>query len=137
MKQLKAPLIAVVVLLIVGSGLYLLNKYRTRTFTQGIYVGKCDVQECHGVNLTCGRNVPDACTEMYQVGDGCRNFFACTVRKGSCVAAENPRFDICKSCITECEKKHGQDAEAVFQCDSQCIQMAQTAKIPSPTAEKN
>jgi len=30
---------------------------------------KCGIENCHGLDITCGSDVPDACTEIYMIGD--------------------------------------------------------------------
>jgi len=86
---------------------------------------QCGIEQCHGFNLTCGTDVPEACTEMYQAGDGCRSFFECGITdtpdgRTQCAPAPNEKFKLCKACVQKCESDFAGDPEKVFRCDSAC-----------------
>ncbi len=34
----------------------------------------CMLTPCHGFDLTCGPEIPEVCTTVYQLGDKCRRF---------------------------------------------------------------
>jgi hypothetical protein len=81
---------------------------------------KCGIEQCHGLELTCGSNVPDACTEIYQLGDFCRQYFSgCEVVDGDCAKVSNASADLlfskCKFYIEHCEKIS--DPIKAFQCE--------------------
>ena len=38
----------------------------------------CEFTSCHGLNLNCGPNPPQACTADYQLGDKCRQYAFCS-----------------------------------------------------------
>lgn len=91
---------------------------------------KCGIQNCHGTDITCGPDIPEMCTAIYKVGDGCRQFANCTVLEGGCRLANSPRFDECKSCVNECLKIHnkdtGQDNRStndLFVCEQKCLNL--------------
>lgn len=83
--------------------------------------GKCGMENCHGLEITCGAKVPDACTEMYAMGDGCRQFASCKNIDGKCSLDKTPKFDSCKSCVEKCEKSFPNDPIKVSDCESECI----------------
>lgn len=80
----------------------------------------CGIENCHGVNITCGPNVPENCTMMYQSGDNCRRLVSCQMVGSSCQLVTSLEFDACKSCVKNCEKQFGDDATKYFSCESQC-----------------
>ena len=82
---------------------------------------KCGIENCHGLEITCGSNVPDACTEMYAIGDGCRQFASCKNVGGECSLEKAPKFDSCKACVQKCEKSFPSDPMKVSECESKCL----------------
>jgi len=82
---------------------------------------RCGIANCHGLNIICGPNPPQFCTEMYQLGDFCRQFAKCGIVGSDCVQIESPDFEFCKICVEECEKfDYGQQA---FECEDKCRQL--------------
>ena len=81
----------------------------------------CVVENCHGLDITCGPNAPQMCTEMYQLGDNCLQFAQCRVVGNKCQQIPNARFTQCKSCVQTCESKFPSDPEQAFRCESACI----------------
>ena len=79
---------------------------------------KCGIEQCHGLDITCGSNVPDACTAMYQLGDFCREYFSCTAVSGSCQPVVSAKFNECKACVEGCEGSG--DPITSFDCESTC-----------------
>ena len=45
---------------------------------------KCGIENCHGLNITCGPNIPEVCTENYMLGDCCRRYASCEIIEGEC-----------------------------------------------------
>ena len=78
---------------------------------------KCGIQNCHGLDIACGQNVPEVCTEEYQLGDFCRKFAACKVVNGQCQIEQNDKFEQCKSCVEGCK---GLGFQKIFECESNC-----------------
>ena len=83
---------------------------------------KCGITNCHGLDMQCGSNVPDFCTEEYRLGDFCRKYFiGCEVQEGRCVEKlannDDQKFKKCKSCVKECGKLSG---ESAFKCEDGC-----------------
>lgn len=87
----------------------------------------CGIQECHGMELTCGSQPADICTEIFMVGDGCRTFFECGVTNGICAKTEDRRFDSCTSCVKQCVSDNKGDDVKISECDSYCV--AQVEKL--------
>jgi hypothetical protein len=80
---------------------------------------QCGVANCHGLDIECGTPV-QMCTEMYQLGDKCRQYAKCGVVSGTCQQIESPEFTACKSCAQKCENDFPNDPDKAFECESQC-----------------
>jgi len=81
---------------------------------------KCGIQNCHGLDITCGQNVPEVCDMSYQLGDKCRQLASCQIIKGSCQLVKSPEFDTCKSCVENCQKRFGSSPGKAFACEAKC-----------------
>ena len=84
--------------------------------------GKCGIESCHGLDITCGPNVPDYCTYEYQAGDRCRQFVSCQTVGGQCRVEKSPKFDSCKTCVEKCEREFPDDQIKFFACESKCAE---------------
>lgn len=82
------------------------------------YTGQCGIENCHGLDIVCGDNVPEACTEIYAIGDFCRQFASCEISGDSCQLAESKEFSKCKGCIEECIEYD--DPTRVESCELKC-----------------
>ena len=80
----------------------------------------CSMENCHGLDIVCGPNPAQVCTEIYQLGDKCRQFAQCGVIDDVCQLIENPQFTACKACAIKCETDFPKDPEKAFACESQC-----------------
>jgi hypothetical protein len=80
---------------------------------------QCGVANCHGLDIECGTPV-QMCTEMYQLGDKCRQYAKCGVVSGTCQQIESPEFTACKSCALKCENDNPNDPDKAFVCESKC-----------------
>ena len=78
----------------------------------------CGVQECHGLDVTCGSNVPEVCTTLYKLGDFCRAYINCSVVDGVCALQTNQEFTLCKNCVSACEASF--DGIEAFDCENTC-----------------
>ena len=89
--------------------------------------GLCHINECHGMDLTCGNGAQNfACTTEYRIGDNCRQFFNCgTNANGACVAETSPKFTQCKACVETCNTENVNSPIDAFSCEAQCIQSLQ------------
>ncbi len=83
---------------------------------------KCGIENCHGLDIVCGPNIPEACTELYMAGDNCRQFTSCEIVNGNCQMANSPRFETCKACVNKCESDFPNDLIKFFECESKCAQ---------------
>jgi hypothetical protein len=81
---------------------------------------KCALETCHGLDVTCGPNPPDVCTEMYGMGDKCLKYVQCGIVNGTCQVIENASFSQCKSCVENCINTNKGDAIKGFECESNC-----------------
>jgi len=84
--------------------------------------GKCGIENCHGRDITCGPNVPEACDMMYMAGDNCRQFVSCQTVEGQCKLDKSPRFDSCKTCVEKCERDFPDDQIKFSECESSCAE---------------
>ncbi|MFA5348052.1 MAG: hypothetical protein WC294_07935 [Methanoregula sp.] len=80
----------------------------------------CGVTPCHGLDLTCGPRIPEVCTEVYQLGDKCRQFANCTMDGRTCRIVTTPEFDTCKSCVLMCLNESRNDPSKSFACEETC-----------------
>jgi len=82
--------------------------------------GECGIENCHGLAITCGPNVAEACTFQYEIGDKCRSYASCQVVDGKCQLVKKPEFEVCKSCVEKCQKKYPDDVVKISECEAEC-----------------
>ena len=82
---------------------------------------KCGIENCHGLEITCGPDVPDACTEIHMAGDLCRKFASCERIDGECTLVTDPGFETCKSCVQDCIKEYESHSDDLFDCEYNCF----------------
>jgi hypothetical protein len=80
----------------------------------------CQLETCHGLDISCGSNPADVCTETYMVGDKCLQYAKCGVRNGTCSQVENKSFTQCKTCVQNCIDNNKDNSEKLFGCESTC-----------------
>ncbi len=80
----------------------------------------CALENCHGLDIKCGSNPPNACTAMYGIGDKCLQYAKCGVINGKCQQVQNPQFTQCKSCVQKCIDANKNDNMKLFECESNC-----------------
>lgn len=85
----------------------------------------CEIMNCHGLEMQCGSNPPDMCTEEYKLGDNCRIFATCSNSGGTCSFKPSADFTQCKSCIEECIDTYSGSEEITmqFSCAESCSQL--------------
>ena len=119
-----------IVLVLVVSVIIIWNKYQIQfqekpenliKFPSQIS-GECGIESCHGLDITCGSNIPESCNLMYMGGDNCRKFANCQTIDGQCVLKLDPKFKSCKSCVEKCERDITNDQIDFFQCESSCAE---------------
>lgn len=81
---------------------------------------KCGIENCHGLDITCGSNVPEMCTMSYMIGDKCRQYASCEKKDGRCQLADSPKFESCKSCVEKCKSEFNNDPGKLFTCEGKC-----------------
>ena len=82
----------------------------------------CEMSNCHGLDVTCGKNPPLMCTMEYQIGDNCRQFVSCTMNGSTCTLNQSIGFIKCKTCVENCISKNkgsGQISDQ-FSCAESC-----------------
>ena len=82
---------------------------------------KCGIESCHGLDITCGPNIPEACDTMYTPSDGCRQYASCQTTDGQCKLEKTPKFDSCKACVEKCAKDFPNDPSKGYDCESGCM----------------
>lgn len=125
-KKIIYGIIVIIVLVIVLATLLIINKRNVSTpwippNNEPQNSEKCGIENCHGLNITCGPNVPDACTEVYQLGDGCRKYAKCENVGEKCQLQRDKKFDECKACAEKCNQDFKNNAEAAFRCEANCL----------------
>lgn len=86
---------------------------------------RCGLENCHGLELQCGTNIPKSCDLMYQLGDGCREYASCEISDGKCQPKKERRFELCKNCVLECQRKfENEESDKLLECENICIQEA-------------
>lgn len=81
----------------------------------------CGIENCHGLEITCGPNVPEMCLTIYKLGDFCREYVRCQLLDGQCRVIKDEKFDTCKQCVEDCLKTTGPaDSMKIFDCETLC-----------------
>jgi len=80
----------------------------------------CALETCHGLEIQCGSNPADVCTEIYGMGDKCLKYAKCGGQNGKCQQIENSEFTQCKSCVQKCIENNKNDTMKQFECESNC-----------------
>jgi hypothetical protein len=90
------------------------------TDTAVIAQAACGIQNCHGMEISCGPNVVEMCTMQYMLGDKCRSLASCQNINGSCTVVKQEGYSKCVSCVEECIRTAGSDPVKAFECESRC-----------------
>jgi hypothetical protein len=80
----------------------------------------CGIQNCHGMEISCGPKVVEMCTMQYMLGDKCRSLASCQNINGSCAVVKQEGYTKCVSCVEECNRTNGNDPVKAFDCESRC-----------------
>ena len=120
----------IAILFLIGLSLFVLNNYQIQVQERPDkpiklppqISGRCGIENCHGLNITCGPNVPETCDLMYRVGDNCRQYASCQKTNGQCQLVKTKKFDECKSCVGKCEQNFKNDPINFFQCENKCTE---------------
>ena len=138
-------IIGVLAAALIGGAVYFFGFYqpnRTANDNGDQSDEECGIQECHGLDLTCGSNVAEICTEIYMLGDRCHQYASCAVVNGTCTFQQEGDnfFDKCKSCVETCEEYYDNASQAnpdnLFLCEENCTEDATfhaPSEIPNQT----
>ncbi|MEK6628874.1 MAG: hypothetical protein AABY53_09630 [Bdellovibrionota bacterium] len=80
-------------------------------------IQRCALESCHGLDLKCSFNAPEICSQMYAIGDFCRQYAQCEISGDSCSLTKNPVLDKCLSCMKNCPTK---DPIKHSVCEAKC-----------------
>jgi hypothetical protein len=80
----------------------------------------CAIENCHSLDIKCGANPTEVCTEIYMIGDKCLQYAKCGIENGKCQQIENSQFTNCKSCVQACIDANKNDNIELFACESKC-----------------
>lgn len=130
MKKGKGTVYGIIVFLALVVAVLVWNNYRVEVTQRplkpiklpGVLTGKCGIENCHGLDIVCGSDVPEMCTLEYQVGDLCRQFARCETISGKCQLVKEAKFEDCKSCVEKCQENfpNSDDQIEFSQCESDC-----------------
>ena len=81
---------------------------------------ECGIENCHGLEISCGPDIPEACDLEYVFGDRCRQYASCQVINGECQLVVGKKFDQCKACVEKCLRDFESDTIKQFECESEC-----------------
>jgi hypothetical protein len=110
----KTIFVILSMLLVISTAALLL--YLAKPIITGVKT--CGVENCHGLEVSCGPNLPLFCTETYEVGDRCRQYASCQIVNGNCSLVTGKEFDDCKTCVEMCLEK--EDSRDLYRCENQC-----------------
>jgi len=89
----------------------------------------CGIENCHGLEITCGSHIPKICSQEYQIGDACRQYARCQIQNGKCQLVKSDKFNQCKNCVKDCEKNFKKNSLKLSQCEGKChLKINQTKK---------
>ncbi|MBS3107411.1 hypothetical protein J4468_00700 [Candidatus Woesearchaeota archaeon] len=80
----------------------------------------CGIENCHGLDIQCGPEPAEICTEIYQLGDKCRTLASCEIIKDQCQPYFSEEFNACKACVNNCILIHINEIDKQFECESLC-----------------
>ena len=111
----KKYLFIIIVLIAVGllfAAFFLFNQPKSSN--------TCGIENCHGLEIVCGSHPVQVCTEIYELGDKCRQYAQCNLENGVCQQKENSQFTACKNCVENCSGKYKNDQIKLFECEGRC-----------------
>mgnify|MGYP003395381822 CR=1 FL=1 len=97
----------------------------------------CGIENCHGLDITCGENIAEICTMEYRLGDFCREYASCAVVDGQCRLVEDPLFAKCRTCVQQCSLDHRDDPIAAFNCELRCREALPSKTDATSSQEEN
>jgi hypothetical protein len=129
MMKNKNLIYGIVILVSIASMIFIWNNYQIQIKERPNKPIKlppqvsrqCGIESCHGLNITCGSNIPGACDTMYVSGDNCRKYANCQIIEGKCQLVKTQKFDDCKSCVERCLVDFKDDYIKLSECEGKCI----------------
>lgn len=126
----KKLLFGIAILFLTSLFVLIWNNYRIQILKKPVgsirlpsaISGKCGIENCHGLDISCGPNIPEACDTMYVAGDNCRQFATCEKKDGKCQFVQSSGFENCKVCVEKCEQSFSNDPIEFSQCEIKCTQ---------------
>lgn len=79
--------------------------------------GKCGLENCHGMDFVCSDKPAEFCTEMYAMGDFCRQYAKCEIVKGKCGLKKSLKLERCIDCVKACLSLTSEEQR---ECEDQC-----------------
>lgn len=120
MRNKKAIIFLVFWVVILAIIFAFVSQKKDSTFSDNQKKEKCGIENCHGMEISCGKNVPESCTEQYKLGDACRQYARCEIQEGKCQLSKSEKFDKCKKCVEKCEADLKDNVLNIFGCESNC-----------------
>src|SRR3989338_6694556 len=101
----KKIVYGIIVFFMIVAGIFIWNNYQIEISERqikplrapAIISGECRIEQCHGLDLTCGPNIPEWCTEEARIDDFCRQYVRCEKVGRECRLIKEPKFEDCKS----------------------------------------
>ena len=119
----KKILAFLILMVLAAAAVFVLMKYFPAKHNLGNDSGDsgvCQINNCHGLDVECGSKPLGICTEVYQMGDNCRQFVECSVVGGKCRAVDDPQFAACKGCVETCVSTYMDDQVQLLDCEKKC-----------------
>lgn len=112
-------LIILILIILMLFGCSTPKAYENRSSEKSYYVNEniCGVENCNGLDIRCGPNIPKSCPE-FEFGDGCINFAKCKVIEGVCQFVKTAEFEKCRSCVEDCYYMYKDEEDDVDSDDS-------------------
>lgn len=124
----KKLLFGVALLFVISIGAFIWNNYQIEISERPVkplkppafISGDCGIEQCHGLEITCGPNIQEPCTAIGVPSDICRQYVRCQKVGGKCQLIKDPKFDECKLCVNRCDKESENDPINNVQCYGKC-----------------
>jgi len=94
----------------------------------------CGIENCHGTDISCGADMPEVCTDIYEIGDGCRQYAKCETVGGQCRLKVDQKFENCRACTSGCAREFAGDQQRLSDCESQCANIDSTEAVNAEAA---
>lgn len=80
----------------------------------------CQIEQCNGLDLTCGPDQGLMCPMIYKAGDVCRKYVDCIQVGNKCEMRTPSKFEECKSCIQTCYEGETDGISLMDECETKC-----------------